>query len=486
MRVAVIVVWRPKGITGWEGRDSEPGLAVPKGLSYDRSCAPFTGTHLASLLPAEWEVQLIHECVQEVDLDMEVDAVILSTMDYCADHARNLGRGFRRRGVRVIVGGLYPTVNPGYFAGCADAVAVGEAEPLIDELARDLERGELKAVYRARGVADLAGLPVPRYDLVEPRFLVPCTYEATRGCPFKCSFCILSGLPSPYRRRPIANVIRDLRSIPDSWSHYQKRFVFFLDNNLGADRRYFADLCAALVPLRRRVGTQTSIDTITPESARMMGRAGFQVVYIGLESLSQRSLEGAGKRHNRVSDYKRRIGCLHDNGVLVMSIFLVGLDGDTPEYLADLPNLVHDIGVDLPVFSFPAPLESTPLREALRSRGRLLAGDLNFAMDGSHLVYRPEGLSADELEAALLAYSPGRVLRRVARRLGLGLTAALFMAGSNLHYHWYERAIARSSLERLGRRGAWPGEGARFLSPAAPAASRGAAERLAAAVVEAR
>lgn len=469
MRVAIVVVWRPKGITGWSGRDSEPGASVPRGLSYDRSCAPYTGVHLASLLPRHWEVRLVHETVREVDLEMDVDAVILSTMDYCAEHARELARSFRRRGVKVIIGGLYPSVNPGYFDGAVDAVAIGEAEQIVDELARDLEAGRLQPIYRAEGVADLARLPVPRYDLVEPDFLVPCSYEATRGCPFKCSFCILSGLPSPYRRRPIANVLRDLRAVPETWSHYQKKFVFFLDNNLGADREYFKELCEALVPLKRRVATQTSIDTITEESARMMGRAGFQMVYIGLESLSQQSLAGASKKHNRVAEYKKRIRYLHDNGVLVMSIFLVGLDGDTPEYLADLPNLVHEIGVDLPVFSFAAPLESTPMRESLRQEGRLLDGDLNYAMDGSHLVYEPQGLSADELELALfgmmkIAYSPGRVMRRVARRMNLGLTASLFMTGSNLHYWWYERAVAKSSLERLQRRGAWPGE-ASLLPP---------------------
>jgi radical SAM superfamily enzyme YgiQ (UPF0313 family) len=272
-------------------------------------------------------------------------------------------------------------------------------------------------------------------------------------------------------------VVRDLRSVPSSWGHYQRKFVFFLDNNLGADRQYFRELCEAMVPLKRRLATQTSIDTITRDSARMMGRAGFQMVYIGLESLSQQSLVGASKKHNKVDEYKRRIRYLHDNGVLVMSIFLIGLDGDTPEYLADLPNLVHDIGVDLPVFSFAAPLESTPLRESLRQEGRLLEGDLNFAMDGSHLVYKPQGLSADELEVALFgmmkkAYSPRRVLGRVGRRVNLGLTTSLFMTGANLHYWRYERAVAKSSLQRLRQRGPWPGTGA-LLPPELEIASAG-------------
>jgi radical SAM superfamily enzyme YgiQ (UPF0313 family) len=462
MRVAVIVVWRPKGITGWNGRDTEPGRSLPPGLSVDPSCAPYTGTHLASLLPRHWEIELINETVRDVDTELDVDAVLISSMDYCAEHARTLASRFKARDVRVVVGGLYATVRPDYFADVADAVVVGEAEPVIERLCADLEAGRLEPLYRAERVAGLDDLPVPRYDLVERDFTVPCTYEVTRGCPFTCSFCILSSLPTPFRKRPIPHVIRDLQAIPADWKWHQRKMALFLDNNLGADRYYFRDLCEALAPLKRGFGTQTSIDTITPESAKLMRKAGFLVVYIGLESLSQQSLKGAAKKQNRVQDYKRRLGWLHDNGILVMSIFLLGMDGDMPQYLEDLPNLVHEVGVDLPVFSFPAPLESTPFRAELLQQDRLLPGDLNYAMDGSHLVYKPRELSPDDVEAALframrIAYGPKRTFQRIARRLRLGWKASLFNASSNLHYWWYERAIAETSLERLRKRGPWPG-----------------------------
>jgi hypothetical protein len=98
-------------------------------------------------------------------------------------------------------------------------------------------------------------------------------------------------------------------------------------------------------------------------------------------------------------------------------------------------------------------------------------------MDGSHLVYKPQGLSADELEVALFgmmkkAYSPRRVLGRVGRRVNLGLTTSLFMTGANLHYWRYERAVAKSSLQRLRQRGPWPGTGA-LLPPELEIASAG-------------
>jgi radical SAM superfamily enzyme YgiQ (UPF0313 family) len=462
MRVAVIVAWRPKNFPDWDGRQSEGAALVPAALAQDVGAAPYVGIHLASLLPREWDITLIHEMVRDPDPGLDVDAVFISTMDYCAPHARRLSRRFRERGVRTIVGGLYPTLNPGYFQGAADAVVVGEAEPVMKQLLADLQRDALEPLYVAPGPADLAGLPVPRYDLVETEFGMTMPYEATRGCPFTCSFCVLSAIRLPYRHRPIAHVVRDITAPPASWNWRQRQYVVFWDNNLGADRAYFRDLCAAMTPLKRVWGTETSIDTVTPESARMMGQSGCRFVYVGLESLAQESLRSSNKRHNRVDEYRQRLRLLHENGVLVMSIFLVGLDGDTPEYLERLPDLVDDIGVDVPVFSFAAPIEGTTFRRELADAGRLVGGDLLDGLDGMHLMYRPQHVPPDDLERALFecmrrAYSPGRLARRIARGVRSGGWGALANATANLVYAPYQRALARAGADRVRLRGPWPG-----------------------------
>lgn len=461
MRVAVILVWRPKNFPSWDGRRGDGHSGIPKGLIRDSGAAPYTGIHLASLFPAHWAVTLINEMVTDVNLDLDVHAVFLSTMDYCAPHARFLAMEFRKRGVKVIVGGLFPTLNPDYFRNVVDAVVVGEAEPVINHLLGDLQRNRLEPIYAAQAPADLSQLPPPRYDLVEKSFQVPMAYEATRGCPFTCSFCVLSKIRLPYRRRPISNVIRDIRCIPAGWNWLQRRYVTFWDNNLGADREYFKELCQAMIPLKRIWATETSIDTVTPESARLMGRSGCRIVFIGLESLSEESLANSNKRHNRTAEYKQKISYLHDNGVLVMSIFLVGLDGDSVEYVRELPNLIHEIGVDIPVFSLAAPICGTPFHRSLEEAGRLLPGDLLDGMDGMHLVYKPLGMSPEELEVALFecmwrSYSPARTLRRVARRMRNGFWTGLANASANASYYQYERTLAKVGRARVSSRGAWP------------------------------
>jgi radical SAM superfamily enzyme YgiQ (UPF0313 family) len=456
----VILAWRPKHFPSWSGRASSP--AVPAELAYDRAAAPYAGTHLASLLPRDWDVELIHEMARDVDPRIDADVVFISTMDFCAPHARQLAVSFRRRGIPVIVGGLYPTLNPGYFDTDGITVVAGEAEPVLPALLGDLRRGRLERLYRAPAPANLAEIPPPRYELVERSFTVPMGYEATRGCPFTCSFCVLSAIREPYRRRPIPNVIRDIQLIPASWSWRQRKIVNFWDNNLGADRRYFRALCEALVPLKKFWSTQTSIDTITPESARLMGQSGCRYVYIGLESLAQDSLQSSNKKHNKVREYRDRIKLLHDNGVIVMSIFLVGLDGDTPEYLRQLPDLIDQIDVDIPVYSLAVPIEGTTFRKELSEAGRLLPGDLLDGSDGAHLVYRPRRISPDEVEVALSAcmrrsYHPLRMARRVARRLPNGAVTFIMSATANRIYQRHQRALAAAAGSRISARGVWPG-----------------------------
>ena len=474
MRAAVILAWRPKHYPAWTSRAAIP--EVPAALAYDRAAAPYAALHIASLLPRDWDVELIHEMARDVDLEMDVDVVFISTMDFCAPHAREMAQSFRRRGVHVIVGGLYPTLNPEYFDVDGITVVVGEAEPVLPAILQDLRAGRLQPRYMADRPADLSEIPPPRYELVETSFTVPMGYEATRGCPFTCSFCVLSAIRSPFRRRPVAHVIRDIQMIPSTWSWRQRKIVNFWDNNLGADRRYFRELCEALVPLKRYWSTQTSIDTITPESARLMGRAGARYVYIGLESMAQDSLKASNKTHNKVKEYKERIKLLHDNGAIVMSIFLIGLDGDTPEYLRALPDLVDEIGVDVPVYSFAVPIEGTTLKRELSEAGRLLPGDLLDGSDGAHLMYRPRRISPDEVETALAlcmqrSYRSLRMAGRALRRVRDGAVPFVMSATANRIYRRHQLAIAHTGLARRAARGVWPGESSRVLPTLAPGSS---------------
>jgi len=158
-----------------------------------------------------------------------------------------------------------------------------------------------------------------------------------------------------------------------------------------------------------------------------------------------------------VREYRERIKLLHDNGIIVMSIFLVGLDADTPDYVRRLPDLVDDVDVDIPVYSLAVPISGTPFHAELRDAGRLIPGDLLDASDGVHVAYQPRRLSPDELQLALAdcmrrSYHPIRVAHRVARRASNGHWALALSTTANLLYMRYQRALARTTLERVAER----------------------------------
>src|SRR5262245_41290228 len=158
--------------------------------------------HLAALTPRDHEVELFHEQVRPVPVDATPDLVALSFFSGFARQAYRIADRYRALGVRVVAGGPHVSYWTEEALQHVDAIVVGEAETVWRQLLDDCERGQLQRVYRGTP-APLDGLPTPRYDLLEKRFVVPRVLQATRGCPFSCSFCTVPDLNPGFRVRPI-------------------------------------------------------------------------------------------------------------------------------------------------------------------------------------------------------------------------------------------------------------------------------------------
>ena len=171
---------------------------------------PLSGILLAGLTPPIVEVEVLHEMVRPIDYDTDADFIALSFMDFCAPHAFEVARKFRKLGKKVIAGGRYPSTFPGKVIPHVDSVVIGEAELIWSRVVEDTVNGRLKKIYEAPFAPPLNNIPPPRYDLVEPNFSVPVVTEATRGCNHRCSFCQLTINPTPYRCRPIEDVINNV------------------------------------------------------------------------------------------------------------------------------------------------------------------------------------------------------------------------------------------------------------------------------------
>ncbi|MGC9346514.1 MAG: radical SAM protein [Anaerolineae bacterium] len=403
MKIDIVIVYVPRYPMGHE-KDFVP---------------PLTGIHLAALTPPEHEVRVIHQQVTAVDLDSDADLVAISFFSGFADEAYRLADALRRRGTTVVAGGPHATFWPEETLGHLDAVVLGEAESCWASLIRDAEQGRLAPIYQGEPTT-LADLPTPRYDLLPDRFFVKRVVQATRGCPFACSFCSVPELNPGFRPRPVRDVIRDIRY--DDFKHWwQRKIVWFWDDNLTADRAYVKALLEAMVPLKRWWLTQASMDIANdPSLLDLMARSGCIGVFFGIETFGPASLKAANKPQNQISRYRHAIRALHQRGICVMAGFVAGFDGDTPESIVAMADHLYDIGVDVPFISILTPYKGTPIYDQFEAEGRLLGDRGADFYNGYNVAFRPKLMSPDTLLEAhralwRRAFSPGHVARRIVR-----------------------------------------------------------------------
>ena len=178
---------------------------------------------------------------------------------------------------------------------------------------------------------------------------------------------------------------------------FDNAFIFS-DNNLGGSPSYLKELCQALVPLRKIWGCAVTLNILhDAETVRMLARAGCRYIYTGLESLSPESLSSVNKKHNRLSEVKEITATCYRHGIILSYGIIVGLDGDTNEYLERVPEYLDDFGAySVPYLGLVCPYPETPLFRELRQEQRLLPGLTIRDFDGYTLCHRPKRLSPSE------------------------------------------------------------------------------------------
>jgi radical SAM superfamily enzyme YgiQ (UPF0313 family) len=411
---------------------------------------PITGIHLAALTPPGHEVRVVHQQVEGVDLDTDADLVALSFFSGFAGEAYRLADAFRLRGKTVVAGGPHATYWPEECLQHVDAVVLGEAETTWPAVVRDAERGALRPRYES-GPPSLEGLPTPRYDLLSGSFFVPRVVQATRGCPFRCSFCTVPTLNPGFRVRPIRDVLRDVDH--DDFPHWwQRKVVWFWDDNLTARRPYVRQLLHEMIPRRRWWLTQASMDIARDdELLDLLQRSGCIGIFFGIETFGQDSLVHANKRQNQVERYRWCVDRLHERGICVMAGFIAGFDGDTPESIVAMADRMDEIGVDVPFLSVLTPYAGTPLHARLASDGRLLERDWSH-FNGYNVTYQPRDMSPDELLGAhrelwRRAFSPARTAARIRRGASSLRTGALMMATTMNGFYGLKRLRGNEPID---------------------------------------
>ncbi len=397
---------------------------------------------LAAVTPDDAEVRLVFETVESIPYDEHWDLVGLTSMGSGIVRAWQICRQFRALGAKTVIGGIGASLGDvNWSMEHADAVVQGEGEETWPHVVRDAAAGKLKSIYRAQQLPSLTNLPVPRYDLMNRKALgLWRPVQATRGCPFTCTFCSVTTFFSGiYRKRPVGEVVRDVRAAKQSGS----RYIAFVDDNLIVDSGYCTELFEALIPERIIWMSQASLQiTEDPQLMKLAHRSGCRLLSFGIESVNESSLTTIAKDWNQPQRYQSAVQSLRKNGIEVSTEMILGLDGDDESVFERTYRFIMETGIAVPRVHIMTPVPGTPLYTELRNQNRIV--NTEFAnYTGGKVVFRPAKIDPQVLERRYWElyrelYRWPSILRRVwPNRARLGLYMRAVVVISNIRYHFH-------------------------------------------------
>ena len=242
--------------------------------------------YVAGITPPEHEVRIVEEEAEPIDFGADCDLVGITCLTASAPRAYQIADRFRRRGTPVVLGGVHPTVLPEEAGRHADAVVVGEAEPVWEAVLADVSHRSLKPVYKGGTDWSLDDYALPRRDLLRSKMILGVVPVVTsRGCPYACDFCCVRNVfGRKIRHVAVSRVLQDIQSCG------AKR-VMFLDDNIVGDQAYADTLFDALKPLGIQWVGQASVSFV--RNTRLLEKAaasGCKGLFIGLESVSEQRM----------------------------------------------------------------------------------------------------------------------------------------------------------------------------------------------------
>ena len=371
---------------------------------------------VAALLPSHWSLRLIDMNVRPLSDDdlMWADVVLTSSMVVQAGSLADVIGRCNRLGVPVAAGGPYPSGCPDRVEG-VDHLFVGEAEGAIDAFASDLENGRARARYDAPPAPDVDESPIPRFDLLDLSAYASMAIQHSRGCPFSCEFCDIWKL---YGRRPRIKAPERVRAELDALHAAGWRgSVFFVDDNFIGNPRLARRSLAAIEAWQQDHGfpfqfyTEASLNLGSDERLlRGMRDAGFNFVFLGIESPSAESLAGANKPQNAKLDLLATVRRIQEFGIEVSSGFIVGFDEDEDDIFDRQIEFIRRAGIPMAMVGILTALEGTELHDRLKREGRLLSesgGDNTHVFEANFVPRMPaERLSAGYKRVMHTLYGP--------------------------------------------------------------------------------
>jgi radical SAM superfamily enzyme YgiQ (UPF0313 family) len=355
---------------------------------------------VAAMLPSEWEKRLVDLNVTSLTQEdlAWADYVFVSAMIVQRDSARALIARCKEAGVKVVAGGPLFTMEHEQFPD-VDHFVLNEAEVTLPPFLADLANGSAQHLYTTTEFPDIGQTPVPLWRLADLKYYDTVSVQFSRGCPFSCDFCNVTALLGHRpRTKTAAQIIAELDGL---YALGWRKGVFFVDDNfIGNKKQLKSDVLPALIEWRKgKVGmpfnTEVSINLADDaELLRLMTLAGFDTVFVGIETPNEDSLAECSKTQNKGRDLVESVKLLQRAGLQVQGGFIVGFDSDTASIFQQQIDFIQRSGIVTAMVGLLQAPPGTRLYERLKREGRLVNEMSGDNVDGSTNVIPKMGLQA--------------------------------------------------------------------------------------------
>jgi len=333
------------------------------------------------MLPEEWEKKLVDmNTTSLADEDIErADYVFISAMVVQRDSVKEVITRCKKLNIRIVAGGPLFTTGHEEFAE-VDHFVLGEAEVTLPIFLKDLADGSAKPIYTSDERPDISQTPIPLWSLVNMKHYSSMNIQYSRGCPFDCEFCdiiVLNGhRPRTKDKRQVLNELEAL------YSHGWRGAIFIVDDNfIGNKRKLKAEILPTIIEWMREKKypftffTEASINLADDEELmRLMIEAGFNNVFIGIESPNEESLAECNKRQNKDRDLVASVKKIQNRGLQVQGGFIVGFDSDPISIFRSQINFIQKSGIVTAMVGLLNAPTGTRLYQRLKKENRLLKG----------------------------------------------------------------------------------------------------------------
>lgn len=354
---------------------------------------------LAALTPDDIQVVMYDDRLELIPYDEPTDLVAITVETFTARRSYEISAEYRKRGVKVIMGGMHVTLIPQEVAEHCDSIMIGDAEDKWGEMVSDLRKGELKREYHCDPVPVPQKGIITRRDIFEGKKYMPITLvQFSRGCKYRCGYCASSVyFKQKHFCRDVHEVIEEIRS-------QKRKLIFFVDDNIVADKEKAKELFRHLMPLKIRWVSQGSIDMLDDdELMELMVKSGCLGHVIGFESIKPESIHVMGKGVNKKfveNQYRDAIRKLRKYGLQTWAAFTVGHDTDTVGSIWETYRFARKNKFCFAAYNILMPYPGTRLYDQLKAEDRLLYDGkwwLHPQYKFNYAAFKPKNMDAAEL-----------------------------------------------------------------------------------------